>query len=159
MRRSAWAVIAVCCCLFVGLACAAAPYRVLLIDGTKTLEATLRVGGLALGIRQSGLADVTVLFTDEESPFADPLLGRPAPGAPFDLIIIVPRGIGDGSCDFVWLLIGWDTLTAPAASAAAEALNSGIKLAFGNAVRGLGLFDDLWATLTAAFFVGEGWLH
>jgi len=159
MRKLAWAVCAVSLCILFGAACAAEPYRVLLVDGTKTLEATLRVGGLVKAIRQSGLAEVSVAFTDEESPYADPLAGKLAPALPYDIIIIVPRGIGDGTSNVVWLLVGGSPFASPAASAALAALGSGMNLVFGEGIRGLGPLDDLWATLTAALYVTEGWLH
>ncbi len=159
MRQSTWAMLVVCFCVLVGAACAAAPYHVLLVDGTKTLEATLRVGGLAGAIRQSGLAEVSVLFTDATSTFADPLAGRPAPATPFDLIIIIPRGIGDGTTDIVWLLAAGSLASSADAPATLSLLKSGMGLAFGGAARALSPLDDLWATLTAALYAAEGWLR
>jgi hypothetical protein len=160
MRRTAWMVIAISCCLIVGaVTIVAAPYRVLLVDGTKTLEATLRVGGLAGAIRQSGLAEVSVIFSDATSTFADPLVGQPLPATPFDLIIIIPRGIGDGTSDLVWLVVAGSPSANPAASSALSLLSSGMGLVFGGGVRALGPLDDLWATLTASLYVAEGWLR
>ncbi len=160
MRRSVWVIVAVCCCLAIGAARAvAAPYRVLLVDGTKTLEATLRVGGLAGAIRQSGLAEVSVIFSDASSTFADPLAGEPLPAEPFDLIIIIPRGVGDGTADAVWLLVAGNPYANPAAFSALSLLSSGMDAVFGGAVRALGPLDDLWATLAASLYVAEGWLR
>jgi hypothetical protein len=159
MRHFLSAILVVCCCVAVGAACTAAPYRVLLVDGTKTLEATLRVGGLAGAIRQSGLAEVAVVFTDEESAYADPLSGMPAPESPYDLMIIIPRGVGDGTADVVWLLVGGNPAANPAASTALATLSAGMDLVFGGAVRGQGPLDDLWATLAASLYVAEGWLR
>jgi hypothetical protein len=160
MRRTAWMVIAVLCCLVVGaVTVGAAPYRVLLVDGTKTLEATLRVGGLAGAIRQSGFAEVSVIFSNVTSAFADPLVGQPLPTTPFDLIIIIPRGVGDGTSDLVWLLIAGSPGANPAASSALSLLSSGMGLVFGGGVRALGPLDDLWATLTASLYAAEGWLR
>ncbi len=160
MRRTAWRIVVICCCLMVGaVAAGAAPYRVLLVDGTKTLEATLRVGALAGAIRQSGLAEVSVIFSDATSPFADPLVRQPLPTAPFDLIIVIPRGVGDGTSDVVWLLVAGSPSANPAASSALSLLSSGMGLAFGGGVRGLGPLDDLWATLTASLYAAEGWLR
>ncbi len=160
MRRTAWIVVAISCCLVVGaVSVAAASYRVLLVDGTKTLEATLRVGGLAGAIRQSGLAEVSVIFSDATSPFADPLAGQLLPTTPFDLIIVIPRGVGDGTADVVWLLIAGSPGANPTASSALSLLRSGMGLVFGSGVRALGPLDDLWATLTASLYAAEGWLR
>ncbi len=159
MRRTVWMILAVCCCVAVGTASVeAASYRVLVVDGTKTLEATMRVGGLVGAIRQSGLAEVSVLFTDAVSPFDDPLAGEPLPASPFDLIIIIPRGIGDGTTDIVWLLGAGGLAANPDASSAISLLSSGMALVFGG-VRTFSPLDDLWATLTACLYVTEGWLR
>ena len=137
----------------------AAPFRVLLVDCTTKLESTLRVGGLARGIRQSGLAELTVLFSDAASPYGDPLDGRPLPAVPFDLIIVVPRGVGDGTASVVWLLVAGDPAANPPASSAIELLSAGMSLVFGSNVSGVGPLDDLWAALTASLYVAEGWLQ
>jgi hypothetical protein len=159
MKRSRLAILAVFCCVAIGATGAAAPYRVLLVDGTKTFEATLRIGGLAGAIRQSGLADVSVIFSDAASPFADPLAGKPAPELPFDLAILIPRGVGDGTADIVWLLVGGGLAMDSQALPALSALRTGIELALGGAVRALGPLDDLWATIMASLYVAEGWLR
>lgn len=158
MTRRASLVLAACCCVAIAAAGDAAPYRVLLVDGTKTLEATLRVGGLAGAIRQSGLAEVAVVFSDAASPFADPLADELRPATPFDLIILIPRGVGDGTADIVWLLVA-SVAADPQAAAALSALGSGLQLAFEDAVRPLSPLDDLWALFTASLYVAEGWLR
>ena len=137
----------------------AAPFRVLLVDCTTTLESTLRVGGLAGGIRQSGLAELTVLFSDAASPYGDPLAGRPLPAVPFDLIIVVPRGVGDGTASVVWLLVAGDPAANPTASSALELLSAGMGVVFGGNVSGVGPLQDLWVALTASLYVAEGWLQ
>lgn len=159
MRRNAWIAIAACCLVVGTLAVTAAPYRVLLVDGTKTLEATLRVGGLAGAIRQSGLAEVSVLFTDVVSPYDDPLAGREAPAEPYDLVLIIPRGVGDGSADIVWVLVGDAVGVSPELASSFNLLSSGIGMAFAGAVRALSPLDDLWALFTSALYASEGWLR
>jgi hypothetical protein len=138
---------------------AAAPFRVLLVDCTTTLESTLRVGGLAGGIRQSGLAELTVLFSDVASPYDDPLAGKALPTAPFDLILVVPRGVGDGAASVVWLLVAGNPEANPTASSALKLLGAGMSLVFGSSVSAAGPLDDLWAALTASLYVAEGWLR
>lgn len=159
MRKSAWIVIAACCLVTCAIAVAAAPYRVLLVDGTKTLEATLRVGGLAGAMRQSGLVDVSVLFTDVVSPYDDPLAGREAPAEPYDLVLIIPRGVGDGSADVVWVLVGNAVAESPELASSFTLLSSGIGMAFAGAAQAQSPLDDLWALFTSALYVSEGWLR
>ncbi len=159
MRRLRLALLVVSLGFALCVGCAAAPYRVLLVDGTKTLEATLRVGGLAGAIRQSGLAEVSVLFSDVTSPFDDPLAGREAPASPFDLMIWIPRGIGDGTYGTIWVFVGSGLAAQPEAAAAFAPLSAGIGLAFSGAARVQGPLDDLWALLISAFYESEGWLR
>lgn len=160
MKRTAWMVAAMVCCVAVGVVSVAAdPHRVLVVDGTKSLEATLRVGGLVSAIRQSGLAEVSVLFTDAVSPYADSLAGKPLPATPYDLIIVIPQGVGDGTADMVWLLAAGNLAADPGASSAVALLNSGMGLVFGGAIRAVTALDDLWALFTSALYVAQGWLR
>jgi len=165
MRRAIWWTSLCCVVLAWGSLGAevpqptAAPFRVLLVDCTTTLESTIRVGGLAGGIRQSGLAELNVLFSDVASPYDDPLAGRPLPTAPFDLILIIPRGVGDGTASVVWLLVVGNPEGNPTASSALKLLSAGMSLVFGSNVCGAGPLDDLWATLTASLYAAEGWLR
>jgi hypothetical protein len=137
----------------------AAPFRVLLVDCTKTLESTMRVGGLAGGIRQSGLAELTVLFSDAASLYGDPLAGRTLPTAPFDLILVVPRGVDDGTASVVWLLVAGNPEENPTAWSALKLLGAGMSVVFGSSVSAAGPLDDLWAALMASFYAAEGWLR
>lgn len=159
MRRRAWVAIAACCLVLGTASGVAASYRVLIVDGTKTLEATLRVGGLAGAIRQSGLAEVSVLFTDAASPYDDPLAGRSAPAEPYDLVLIIPRGVGDGSADVVWVLVGNAVAASPDLASSFTLLSSGIGMAFAGAAHAQSPLDDLWALFTSALYVAEGWLR
>jgi voltage-gated potassium channel Kch len=135
------------------------PYRVLIVDGTKTLVSTMRVVGLAGGIRQSGVADVTVILADDLGPFSDPLPDQPRPEAPFDLILIVPRGIDDATATRIWVLVAGNPRENPLAAQAVELLRAGIDRAFAGIASAVGPLDDLWAALTASYYVLEGWLQ
>jgi len=79
--------------------------RVLVVDETKTLASTMRVAGLVGALRGTGLFDVSHRLADVESSWDDPLAGSEPPPdeAPQDLILIVPRGIDDGSADWIWI--------------------------------------------------------
>jgi hypothetical protein len=160
MKRAAWIGVAIACLLIAaGSRADAAAYRVLLVDATTTLEATLRVGALAGAIRQSGLAEVSAVFSDAESPYDDPLVGKSLPTLPYDLVIIIPRGIGEGTSSVVWLLVSGNPAADPAVSTALAVLGGGMSLVFGEGVHAAGPLDDLWATFTASLYVAEGWLR
>ena len=134
-------------------------YRVLVVDGTKTLSSTMRLVGLASGIEQSGLADVTVLLADDLGSFDDPLEDRLAPEQPYDLILLVPRGVDDGTAYALWMLVGGDPNAAAGVAQALSLLGAGIETAFAGTTAAMGPTDDLWAALTAALYVQEGWLE
>jgi len=135
------------------------PYRVLVVDGTKTLASTMRVVGLASGIRQSGVADVAIVLADNLGPFADPLRNLPRPATPFDLILIVPGGIDDGTAARIWILVAGNPRENPLTAQAIELLRAGVDRAFAGIASGVGPLDDLWAALTASLYVREGWLQ
>jgi hypothetical protein len=134
-------------------------YRVLVVDGTKTLDSTMRVVGLASGIEQSGLADVTVLLADNLGSFDDPLVDRPLPEEPYDLVLIFPRGVDDGTAYTVWMLVGGQPGEAAGIEQALALLSEGIRTAFAGTLSAMGPTDDLWAGLTAALYVQRGWLR
>ena len=136
-----------------------ASYRVLIVDGTKTLTATMRVVGLAGGIRQSGVADVTIMLADDLGPFDDPLQGAPRPEAAYDLILIIPRGIDDGTATRIWVLVPGNPDAEPLTAQAVALLGAGIDRAFAGLATAVGPLDDLWAALTASFYVVQGWLR
>lgn len=133
------------------------PYRVLVVDGTKTLASTMRVVGLAGGIRQSGAA-VSVVLADDLGPFDNPLSDRPRPEAPYDLILIVPRGVDDGTATRIWVLVAGNPNADPFTAQAIELLRAGIGRAFAGIASAVGPTDDLWAALTASWCVLQGWL-
>jgi len=140
-------------------AAAAAPlYRVLVVDGTKTLNSTMRIVGLATGIKQSGLADVTVVLADDLGSFDEPLVGRPLPEEPYDLVLIFPRGVDDGTAYAIWMLVGGDPNRAEGVGQALALLGEGLHAAFAGIAPAMGPTDDLWAGLTAALYVQTGWL-
>ncbi len=137
----------------------ALPYRVLVVDGTKTLASTMRVVGLAGGIRQSGMADVAIILTDNLGPFDDPLKDHLRPEVPFDLILIVPRGIDDGTASRIWILVAGNPRENPLTTQAIELLRAGIDRAFAGIGSAVGPLGDLWAALMASCYVREGWLR
>jgi len=134
-------------------------YRVLIVDGTKTLNATMRVLALANVIRQSGLAQVTVQLADDLGSFDEPLIGREGPDRPYHLIILVPRGVDDATCYGVWVVLSSASQGLPDVAAAVELLAQAVDAVFAGITRAVSAGDDLWAAATAALYVQEGWLE
>ena len=80
--------------------------RVLLIDETKTFTSTMKVAGTIGALRQMGLFEVSVQLADVETDYDDPLVGTtPEPDQdPFDLILILPRGLDTKMNVSIWLV-------------------------------------------------------
>jgi hypothetical protein len=100
-----------------------------------------------------------MILADDLGPFDDPLRDRPRPDVPFDLILIAPRGIDDGTASRIWILVAGNPRENPRTAQAIELLRAGIDRAFAGIASAVGPLDDLWAALTASFYVLEGWLQ
>lgn len=134
-------------------------FRVLIVDGTKSLEATLRVLGLAGAIRQSGRAEITIMLADDMGSFDDALEDHEAPEIPYDLILLVPTDVDTGSAYGIWILVSGDPYGTPERSQAVGQLSLGVDQAFLGLSRALGVYDDVWAAVTAALYTQQGWLR
>ena len=138
-----------------------APIRVLVVDETKTFNSTMRVAGLVGALRQVGMFDVGVALADVASSYDDPLVDR-SPGAdeaPYDLIIILPRGLDDGSATQIWIVsAGIGSL--PAAVAAGLDLLSGVvDQVFAGLGEATDVSEDLRPCLLWSVYSMKGWIR
>lgn len=134
-------------------------FRLLIVDGTKSLEATLRVLGLANAIQRSGRVEVTVLLSEDMGSFADPLENHDVPEIAYDVILLIPTDVDRGTAYGIWILVSGDPQATPERSQAVMALRLGVEEAFLGLSRALGVYDDLWAAVTAALYTQQGWLR
>lgn len=133
--------------------------RLLLVDETKTMASTMRIVALVKGLREVGGIEVDVRLSDVTSAYEDPLDDIDPEGEPYDLILIVPRGIDDGSVDFVWLVSAWlDGLT-PHVRAGVELVTHFVDQIFGDATTALDVYDDLFAGCLWALYEKRGWMR
>jgi len=75
----------------------------------------MRVGALAGVLNKMGLFEVCVELVDVLSSYDDPLKTEQLDSgqAPFDVILVLPRGLDDGSVNQIWLATaGLESLTA-----------------------------------------------
>jgi hypothetical protein len=135
--------------------------RILIIDATRTLSSTLRMAGLVGALRQTGLLDVSVRFSDETSRFADPLsVKEEAPAdAPFDLILILPRALDTDTDVMIWLVSRWIPSLAPRIRQAVEIVSQITDAVFSGAGQTVDGWTDLWPLLLAALHQQQGWLR
>jgi hypothetical protein len=162
-KRSGFALLLVGLIVTVSLAGTADPstapaLRILVVDGTKTLASSMRVIALAEGIQKSG-ADVKMILAEGLGPFDAPLRNQSPPATPYNVILIFPRGLDEGTASRIWILSAGDPRERPAVAQVVATLRQGIDRAFSGIAAGVGPLDDLWAAFTASLYVREGWLR
>jgi hypothetical protein len=75
----------------------------LLVDETQTLQASLMVQVYAKALQESGLFNLDAKVVSVQSSYDDPLGVNPTEKR-YELIVIVPRGIEDGSVPQIWMI-------------------------------------------------------
>jgi len=135
--------------------------RVLVVDETKTFASTMRVAGLVGALRSVGLFEVGVALGDVTTNYDDPLAGRlPAEGEePYDLIVILPRGLDDGSIDQIWIVSAGLSALPPTVAAALDALAGIVELVFAGVGEAIDVSEDLWPCLLWAVYSTKGWMQ
>ena len=135
--------------------------RLLLVDETKTFISTMRVGALAGVLKNIGSFDVSVRLVDVLSSYDDPLTTEQLDSgqAPFDVILVLPRGLDDGSVGQIWLATAeMDSLT-PTVRAGVDAASYIVDQVFQGLAEAIDVSEDLWPGLLAALYLQEGWLR
>ena len=134
--------------------------RILLVDETKTFTSTMKVAGTIGALRQMGLFDVSVRLADVETDFEDPLFGA-APEQdqdPFDLILILPRGLDTKTNISIWLVSnGLDSLP-PCVRGADELVSNVVDQVFAGSGQTIDVSEDLWPGFLQAAYVLKGWM-
>lgn len=136
-------------------------YRLLFLDGTRSLEMSMRVQGLVNNLQESGEIEVETKTVNMEDLTLNPLDGEE--GGPYDLILIVPPTIETGSIKQVWMV------TAPLSKIPVEQkeqvlgqlsqLKKAVSRAFEGKVTPVGVNDDLIPAYFSSLFLKEGALR
>lgn len=134
------------------------PVRLLLVDETKTFSSTMRVGILAGILKKTGIVDLSVKMVDVDSSYVDPLAGSKPPARPYDVILIIPRGIDNGSVHQIWLVTrGFDEIS-PRGVQGIKRLAEVIDKVFAKIAQATDVTEDLYPGLLSALYLKEGWL-
>lgn len=134
--------------------------KLLLVDGTKTFASTARVGALAGAVRSTGLFDLSVRFSNETCPYDDPLACEvDLPATPYDAIVIIPRGIDDGSTDTIWIVTNTLPWTNPDGWLAVATVRGMIDTIFSEVATAVDPSVDLWPAFAASLYQAQGWLR
>ncbi len=145
-----------------GLAQDAPPLvRVLVVDETKTFNSTMRVAGLVGALRSVGMFDVGITLADVMSSYDDPLADR-LPGVdeePYDLIVILPRGLDDGTASHIWIVSAGMSALSPSVAAGLDAIAGIIEQVFAGIGEGIDVTEDLWPGLLWAAYSTKGWIR
>jgi len=134
------------------------PVRALLVDETRTLQASLLVNLLAATLRETGLFELEAVFPDVESSFDDPLGVNPTT-ARYELILIVPREEELERLRQLWLVTCPLThRTRPALLRAVRAIQGLVEEGSRGRLRAVSVADDAIPGVFAAIFERHGWL-
>jgi hypothetical protein len=135
--------------------------RVLVVDETKTFASTMRVAGLVGALRSVGLFDVGVALADVTSSYDDPLADKDPGEAEeaYDLIVILPRGLDDGSMNQIWIVSAGLSSLPPIVTTALELLTGIVDQVFAGAGEAIDVSEDLWPCLLWAAHSTKGWIR
>lgn len=130
----------------------------LIVDETKTFEASLLVNMAAGALKQTGMFNVEAEFVDVNSSFDDPLGPNDGENV-YDVIAIVPRALEQRELMQLWLA------TCPYLPGGPDQLRRGVQTIqhlVAEQSRGvltaLGVHDDAVPGLFATIFANHGWL-
>jgi len=132
-------------------------FKLLVVDETKTFASSIRVELLARAIKRTGLFELSAKIVDVGSSFANPLQGE-KPDKRYEIIIIVPRGIDDGTVRQVWISTRPFTEISEELRSAVTVIKeiaNGISQGMAKAVD---VTEDLIPGYFATLFIKEGWL-
>lgn len=79
------------------------PFHLLIVDETQTFSSSIRLQVLASLLNRTGLFELTAKFVRVENSFDDPLQGE-EPDRRYDVILIIPKGIDDGTVRQLWVV-------------------------------------------------------
>lgn len=130
----------------------------LLVDETQTLQASLMVQIYARALQESGLFNFEAKIVQVKSSYDDPL-GVNSTDKKYELIVIVPRGIEDGSVLSIWLItkpIG--PQTRPELLQALQLIRERIAQGSGGLLKALTVMDDGALGIFSTVFEHHGWL-
>ena len=135
--------------------------HILVVDGTKTFSSTIRVAGIISLLRQMGSFEVAVHLADMETDFEDPLAGEiPQQNqGPFDLILILPRGLDTKMDVSIWLVSDGLYSLSPCVRVAVGLVSNVVDQFFTSASQTIDVSEDLWPGFLWAAYLSKGWIR
>jgi len=104
---------------------------------------------------------VDVRFEDAAARLADPLadLIPTEDVEPYDIILIIPRGIDDASIPWIWIVTGWVPGLPPQLQASVAILSQIIDQAFAGLAEAVDTTEDLYPNILWSNYIVEGWIR
>lgn len=133
--------------------------RVLVVDETKTFLSTMRVAGLVGALRQVGLFDVSVALGEVTSDYDDPLAGQEPPAEPYDVILILPRGLDNGSIDTIWVVSDGLDLLPATVRAGVDVISQVAEQVFADLAEAVDVHEDLFPAFLWGLYSVKGWVR
>ncbi len=138
---------------------AAPPIDLLIVDETKTLQFSLLVNLLAARIESTGLFEIEAVFPTVSSSFDDPL-GVNRSGRRYEMILVIPRALEQGTLNQIWIV------TCPITQATPPELLGGFQISEKLLqeveqvrIEAVTVNDDAVPGFFATLFQGNGWLR
>ncbi len=138
---------------------ASAPVQLLLVDETRTLQASLLVNVMAAALQRTGLFEIEAVFANVESSFDDPL-GENSTDRVYEMVVIVPREEELQNMRQIWIATCPITHeTRPEIAAGVRTIQRLLDERSQGLVKALSVLDDALPGYFASLFEKHGWLE
>ena len=136
-----------------------APVQLLLVDETRTLQASLLVNVMAATLQRTGLFEIEAVFANVESSFDDPLGENPTDRV-YEMIVIVPREEELQNMRQIWIATCPITHeTRPEIAAGVRTIQRLLDERSQGLVKALSVLDDALPGYFASLFEKHNWLE
>lgn len=135
------------------------PVELLIVDETQTFQGSLLVNLLAATLKLTGLFNIDARFVTVSSSFDDPLGLNPTERR-YELILIVPRGVEQGTLRQLWIASCPIThATRPEILQGIQVIQELISEGSQGRIEAVGVRDDAIPGIFATIFERNGWLR
>jgi len=132
-------------------------FNLLIVDETRTFGSSIRVEVFARAIKRTELFDLSAKIIDVSSSYDDPLQGE-EPDKRYDVVLIVPTGIDDGTVKQIWIATRPFPEISEELRGAVGTIKEMANGIFRGAAKAVDVTDDLIPGYFATLFIKEGWL-
>lgn len=132
-------------------------FKLLIVDETVTFNSSIRVEVFARATKRTGLFDLSARIVQVDSSFVDPLRGE-EPDKRYEVILIVPRGIDEGTVKQVWVVTNPPRQISSQLWQAVGLLKEIADGVLQGAATAVDVTEDLIPGYFATIFGREGWL-